>query len=188
MGIEHRRPAKIWEFPFLAIPERVAHLRRTVSAPLRLWGVRHLEDPVRLCVTELITNVITHVGPRTPTWISIVLDGSRLRIAIRDPDPRRFPALRAATPAQEGGRGLHLIAATADRWGVIPSDYGKTTWCELATGLPGSESRPAASRMLQTEALLTVYGRLPALNRASSPAVRLVAEEEATALIADLLH
>ncbi|MFC4516022.1 hypothetical protein [Streptomyces ehimensis] len=42
--------------------------------------------------------------------------------------------------------------------------------------------------MLHTEALLTVYGRLPALSRTSSPAVRLVAEDAATALIADLLH
>ncbi|MHA7962000.1 ATP-binding protein [Streptomyces sp. L500] len=188
MDIEHRRPAKTWEFPFVAVPERVAYLRRTVSAPLRLWGLRHLTDPVQLCVTELITNVIAHVGPRTPTWISITLDGPRLRLAIRDPDPRRFPALRTATPEHEAGRGLRLIAATADRWGVIPSEHGKTTWCELATALPTPEPQPTSQRMLHTEALLTVYGRLPALSRASSPAVRQVAQEAATALIADLLH
>ncbi|MGH2929571.1 MAG: ATP-binding protein, partial [Solirubrobacteraceae bacterium] len=52
------------------------------------------------------------------------------------------------------GRGLRLVAAYADAWGVEPHRKGKTVWCALrfdsqpgpadkAAGLAGSARRPA---------------------------------------------
>lgn len=178
---------QVWEVPFLAVPDRLAHLRRGVASALRRWGLPDLVDSAQLCTTELITNVITHVGTKTPTWVKLSMLDTHVRIEVRDPDPHGVPVPMHTGPEQESGRGLRMVVGVASRWGVIPRAYGKTAWCELATGLPAPEPQ-LASRVLHTEALLTVYGRLPALSRASSPAVRLVAEDAATALIADLLH
>ncbi|MFQ6198520.1 ATP-binding protein [Streptomyces sp. NPDC000405] len=180
---------QVWEVPFLAVPERLTHLRKGVATTLRRWGLPDLVDSAQLCTTELITNVIIHVGTKTPTWVKLSMLDTHVRIEVRDPDPHGVPAPVLPSPEQESGRGLRMVVGVASRWGVIPRAYGKTAWCELSTGLlPAPEPQPTSLRMLHTEALLTVYGRLPALSRASSPAVRLVAEEAATALIADLLH
>ncbi|MFF4227227.1 ATP-binding protein [Streptomyces abikoensis] len=179
---------QVWEVPFLAVPERLAHLRKGVATTLRRWGLPGLVDSAQLCTTELITNVITHVGTKTPTWVKLSMLETHVRIEVRDPDPRGVPAPMHAGHEQESGRGLRMVVGMASRWGVIPRAYGKTTWCELATALPTPEPQPTSPRILHTEALLTVYGRLPALTRTSSPAIHQVAQEAATALIADLLH
>ncbi|WP_190024808.1 ATP-binding protein [Streptomyces hiroshimensis] len=170
-------PPRKQELPFLAVPERVAHLRRWVSGPLALWGVPDLAGAVQLCVTELITDVITHVGAETPTWVTVSLDGPHLRIEVRDPDPRRFPAQGEDRP----GRRL------ASRRGVTMHDHGKTSWYELTTGLPVGEGLPMDPRMADAEAVLTLYGRGSAPGAASLLG-RVASEEAATNLIADLLH
>jgi hypothetical protein len=36
-----------------------------------------------------------------------------------------------ADKADEGGRGLLLVAALADKWGVGQRDPGKVVWCEF---------------------------------------------------------
>ena len=46
-----------------------------------------------------------------------------------DCDSRREPA-RA-----EGGRGLVIVQASADRWGVLPDGDGKVVWFEIDDGL-----------------------------------------------------
>ncbi|MBB5121473.1 ATP-binding protein [Streptomyces eurocidicus] len=128
-------------------------------------------------MTELITDVVTHVGAETPTWVTVSLDGAHLRVEVRDPDPRRFPA-------QEQGPDR----CQAVRRGVTIHDYGKTSWCELATGLPATERPAADPRVAGAEAVLTLYGRGPAAGRTGSPLARAASEEAATELIADLLH
>ncbi|SFL06767.1 hypothetical protein SAMN05216275_15115 [Streptosporangium canum] len=39
-----------------------------------------------------------------------------------------WPALLSAGPDAEHGRGLAIVAAYADRWGVEPAPEGKTVW------------------------------------------------------------
>ncbi|MEU1674987.1 ATP-binding protein [Streptomyces roseifaciens] len=128
-------------------------------------------------MTELATDVITYVGEGTPTWVTVSLDGPHLRIEVRDPDPRRFPALERDRP----GRRL------ASSQGVTIHDHGKTSWYELATGLPVAEGFLMDPRLAISEAVLTLYGRGCA-PRAASPLGRVAPEEAATELIADLLH
>lgn len=40
--------------------------------------------------------------------------------------------LLSATEAEESGRGLALLDALVQRWGVELGPAGKTVWCELA--------------------------------------------------------
>ncbi|MDH2390987.1 MULTISPECIES: ATP-binding protein [Streptomyces] len=117
----------------LALPKAVPELRRTVSGHLG----RSCPD-VQLCLTELVANVITHLGEGTPVTVRIAptADGDRTRIEVTDPDRSGSPAPRHAADADESGRGLALLAATASRWGVTRGPADKTVWCEV----PGPSS------------------------------------------------
>jgi hypothetical protein len=52
-------------------------------------------------------------------------------IEVADPDPQG-PAVRAAEPWDEGGRGTFLVAAHSSSWGWRPRPGGKSVWAELA--------------------------------------------------------
>ncbi len=79
-----------------------------------------------LLASELIGNVIRHAkGPirlrllRSRTLVLEVSDGSLTT-----------PHIRHTTPADEGGRGLQLVAAMAQRWGTRYTATGKSIWTE----------------------------------------------------------
>ncbi|PZT72300.1 MULTISPECIES: ATP-binding protein [unclassified Streptomyces] len=123
----------------LAVPEAVPDLRRMLRA--RFAG----EDAgdLLLCVSELLTNVITHVGERTPVALRVTATHSgRVRVAVSDPAPAVWPILREAGPEGTSGRGLLLIDAVALRWGVEQSPCRKTVWCELRPPTPRRAARP----------------------------------------------
>ncbi|MFK0258386.1 ATP-binding protein [Streptomyces sp. NPDC090445] len=111
----------------LAVPKAVPELRLAVR--------EHLGRPcpeLQLCLTELLTNVITHLGEGTPVTLRISGRAARLRVELTDPDPRAWPVPRHATGTDESGRGLALLDAVALRWGVVQGGDGtKTVWCEL---------------------------------------------------------
>ena len=105
--------------------------RRFVSSVLtrRPYEDRvHLAD-ARLVVSELASNAVLHAG--TPFAVSLRYTGSAVRISVRD-GSRTHPVLRNGGPASLSGRGLHLVAAMAETWGVDAGPDGKTVWAELA--------------------------------------------------------
>ncbi|MFJ8195407.1 ATP-binding protein [Streptomyces sp. NPDC096152] len=128
-------PRTPWDLSFLAEPEEVAALRRILWLRLELWGLQELSEAAQLCVSELVANVVKHVGPGTPTTLAVSMRGAHLRIEVRDPDLRALPTLTEAGPDAESGRGLALLDALADRWGVELTADRKSTWCELSTGI-----------------------------------------------------
>lgn len=110
----------------VAWPKAVPELRRAVR--------RYLGAPcadIQLCVTELVGNVIRHVGEGTPVRVRVARADGLLRVEVTDPDPRVLPVLLDATEGDESGRGLALLDAVALRWGVEQEAEGKTVWCEL---------------------------------------------------------
>ncbi|MFD9304607.1 ATP-binding protein [Streptomyces sp. NPDC060048] len=109
-------------------------LAAPAAVPLLRHAVReHLgEAPdAELCVSELLTNVIAHLGEGTPVTLRITGRAARTRVELTDPDPLAWPEPRQAADAEESGRGLALLAAVALRWGVRREGAGKTVWCEL---------------------------------------------------------
>ncbi|MFB7710800.1 ATP-binding protein [Streptomyces sp. NPDC056105] len=114
----------------LAVPKAVPELRRAVRGHL---GAACPE--VQLCVSELLGNVIRHVGEGTPVRVRVArVEGVGIRIAVTDPDPRVLPVLLRATGEDESGRGLLLLDAVARRWGVEQGSASKTVWCEVEAG------------------------------------------------------
>ncbi|MGC4947930.1 ATP-binding protein [Streptomyces sp. DT224] len=122
-----------WEF--LAVPQAVPEVRRILRE--RFDG----EDAgdLLLCACELLANVITHVGERTPVSLRVSATPSgRVRVAVSDPAAAVWPVLQETGPEGTSGRGLHLLDALALRWGVEQAPYRKTVWCELRA--PGSRA------------------------------------------------
>ncbi|MFF7054765.1 ATP-binding protein [Streptomyces griseorubiginosus] len=93
-----------------------------------------------------MANVITHVGVGTPVTLTVSMSGPRLRIEVHDPDTRALPTLLDAAPDAECGRGMAMVGAVSNRWGVQLRADRKATWCELSTELPSVEDRTRDAR------------------------------------------
>ncbi|MFE9767182.1 ATP-binding protein [Streptomyces sp. NPDC005808] len=108
------------------------------SVPELRHHLRHHSYEVRLCTTELMTNVIDHLGEGTPVTVRVInTDHGHTRIEVTDPDPRALPVLLQAAATAESGRGLALLDALARGWGVEQGSDRKTVWCELEGTAPG---------------------------------------------------
>ncbi len=167
---------KPWELAFIAEPEELAGLRRIVRLHLMRWGLHDLVDSAQLCVTEMVSNVITHVGAGTPTELGLLMNGVYLRMEVQDPDLRVLPTLVHAANDDESGRGIRMLDAVAHRWGVLVRSDRKVMWCELATGIDAAGGHVRSAAVDRAEELLQRH-------RLAGP----VDMQAAAALITDLL-
>ncbi len=111
-----------------AVPKVVPEVRRILRAR---FGAADVGD-LALCVSELLSNVIEHLGEGTPVTLRISgTRAGRIRVAVSDPAPGVWPVLRFAGADRTSGRGLLLVDALALGWGVEQGPYRKTVWCEL---------------------------------------------------------
>jgi anti-sigma regulatory factor (Ser/Thr protein kinase) len=82
-----------------------------------------------LLVSELVTNAVQHADTGSVS-LAVCLDEVVLRIEVCDTSPvLPQPALPDAD--SEGGRGLFLVAALADRYRAEPTEDGKRCWAEI---------------------------------------------------------
>ncbi|NBE50444.1 ATP-binding protein [Streptomyces boluensis] len=142
-----------------ALPSRIGQVRRIISAQLRHWHLDPLVDRAALGVTELLTNVHRHAGPDKMCTVEIELLLDRLTVSVHDHDPR-LPELRVAGSFDTGGRGLALIAAVSESWGVRPDGdcRGKTVWFTLPTVPPAVAVPDHAAYAEQAPARSAVAG------------------------------
>jgi anti-sigma regulatory factor (Ser/Thr protein kinase) len=91
------------------------------------------EDDVRFrlgtVVSEIVTNVILHA--RTAFVVSVSSDDENIHVEVSDLSDR-LPVKRSYDELSVTGRGLHIVEAMTDRWGVRPGASGKTVWFEMA--------------------------------------------------------
>ncbi|MFE6361607.1 ATP-binding protein [Streptomyces sp. NPDC057806] len=135
---------------------RGARLARLLATEeLRSWGLPL--DPAANIVAELANNAATHGRvPGRNFQLLLYVVGDTLRIEVTDtlgdwlPHPQPTTADTADTA--ESGRGLILVTALADRWGVtrhLPPR--KTVWAEVELASPAPKSpKPDAPRSGQT--------------------------------------
>lgn len=111
-------------------PASAGVARRMVRAALDAWHLPALVDEATLVVTELVANAADHARGSS-IRVTVTRTGrSRVRIAVVDKD-RRHPEIRPATSDDERGRGLRLVDAVSEVWGVDPLRWGKRVWAEL---------------------------------------------------------
>ncbi|MET7645358.1 ATP-binding protein [Streptomyces sp. NPDC005426] len=124
------------------------HLRRILRLYLAGWGMAEVTDAAELALTELVANVVRHVpGRRCQTFIFRLPGGEGVRVEVADDCPR-VPVVVAGDACDEGGRGLVLVDAVADKWGVEtrPDGGGKTVWFECLAAGSLTPSAPPAPR------------------------------------------
>ncbi|MEU6381400.1 ATP-binding protein [Streptomyces sp. NPDC046909] len=108
------------------------HIRRIVRSLLAEWELAELTDAVELGVTELVANVVRHVPDRRCEVV--VLRTAGVRVEVADGCPQLPSVPEGLVPEAESGRGLVLVGAVADKWGVESRGRsGKVVWFECGT-------------------------------------------------------
>jgi anti-sigma regulatory factor (Ser/Thr protein kinase) len=97
----------------------------------------------RLAASELVTNSVIHATDGTETRITVAVDqtATGVRVEVRDGGEPFDPAVRAVTERATSGRGLRLVDALVDRWGVSASD-GNLVWFEIDRPAGGDRPGP----------------------------------------------
>nr|WSY52151.1 ATP-binding protein [Streptomyces sp. NBC_00886] len=122
---------------------RGARLARLFAAEqLRSWGLPL--DPAEHIVAELAANAATHGRvPGRDFRLTLYVVGDTLRIEVTGTRDDRVPHPQHPASDAESGRGLLLVDALADRWGVAPGlRPRKTVWAEVA--LPPHSRNPCS--------------------------------------------
>ncbi len=149
-------------FVLEADPRSARVARALLRLCLADWVSSALQDDVAIVVSELVTNGVTHartdlvlVVERQGRWLEVSVADEDRR-PVRPRPPRRDPAADLATvllterqlgPGLDdrdlrldvgaagtlaGGRGLLLVEAVADDWGIRPALGGKVVWARFA--------------------------------------------------------
>ncbi|MFJ5028928.1 ATP-binding protein [Streptomyces sp. NPDC088560] len=123
---------------------RGARLARLLAVQqLRDWQLPL--DAAEHIVAELAANAVTHGKvPGRDFRLTLYVVGATLRIEVTDTRGDRLPGAQPRTADAESGRGLVLVAALADRWGVAEGPTPrKTVWAEISVPAP-EHGRPCS--------------------------------------------
>ena len=114
---------------FGPVAETPAAARRFLRLELEKLAVP--EPPLEAAVllaNELVSNAVLHA--RTVMELRLFTADDLVRVEVHDGNTRR-PTTAAAPIDATSGRGLLLVQAIADRWGVEGTRDGKVIWFEL---------------------------------------------------------
>lgn len=118
-------------------PAGAASARQRIAEGIRDWGAHlgpELLDAAELVAAELLANAVRH-AVAGPIRADARLSDKGLQIAVIDASPE-IPQVGLPDADEEGGRGLFLVAALADRHGFDPLPPGKRCWAEFEVSAP----------------------------------------------------
>jgi anti-sigma regulatory factor (Ser/Thr protein kinase) len=103
----------------------VARARAFVQEQCVACGLLTACDDAALLASEVVTNALRHAAG--PITVRAARDDGHLVVLVADrsPDP---PVVLRPDPWSETGRGMALVEAIADGWGVSPHPSGKVVW------------------------------------------------------------
>ncbi|MEU2565832.1 ATP-binding protein [Streptomyces althioticus] len=125
---------------FTSTPRGARLARRLVSHRLNDWGHPYattVNETLTLITAELTANAVRHGHvPGRDFHVQLTLTEGTFRIEVTDTRAEKQPPVASSSATDslsESGRGLLLVAALADDWGVSPRKAapGKTVWAEL---------------------------------------------------------
>ena len=114
-------------------PSSAAVARHAIAADLaRREITKDSADDVVLVASELVGNAVVHAGSRADAGLAVswAVDSETVTVAVRDSSPRS-PQHRATVETAPSGRGLTIVAALAEDWGVRRSARGKQVWARI---------------------------------------------------------
>lgn len=124
-----------------AQPSRASTVRRAVAAHLTSLPLTSEQlDNAVLATGELFANAVRHGSSDSGDTVTVAVErtGHDVRVTVADRSPA-LPWLRVAEVAEESGRGLALVAALSDDWGIAgpaPGTTGKSVWFTLTLREP----------------------------------------------------
>lgn len=134
-----------WRHPAIATSVGIA--RHETRSTLAAGDLAEVADAAKLCVSELVTNAITHARHPDATFhLDLVRHGDHLLVAVSDGASSAIPQLRDPEDGDEHGRGLLIVRALSAAWGVMHSNDGlKTVWCKLEAQVPSESLHQVSS-------------------------------------------
>ncbi|HEX5616158.1 MAG TPA: ATP-binding protein [Acidimicrobiia bacterium] len=114
---------------------QLAVARRWAGETLERFGRAELADDVRLVVTELLTNAISHAtapGWAMTVWVRLSSSERGVRVEVIDPFPERAPEVQRTTR----GSGLQIVERVAASWGYELTADAKTVWAVVEPPTP----------------------------------------------------
>ena len=105
-------------------------------------------DTVVLLVSEVVTNAVLH--GRSDLLLRVDNHGETARVEVADSSPKQV-RLHEFGIESTTGRGLHLVAQLALRWGAEPGegDWDKVVWFEV--GAPNESAWESFADVWMTE-------------------------------------
>ena len=143
-------------------PQAARAARGVLKTFLAAWGLSAWQSDASVIVSELVTNGVTHAGTALmlticsdEDWLEVSVDDDSPWPVQQRPqredvaadlvmlmqaeehlgqhlDDRDVRLDVGAAGTLAGGRGLLLVEALADQWGVTPRGEGKAVWARLA--------------------------------------------------------
>ncbi|MFE7760928.1 ATP-binding protein [Streptomyces sp. NPDC057438] len=162
-------PEREFTMRFTSTPRGARLARRLVSHRLDDWGhpyTTHVNETLTLITAELAANAVRHGHvPGRDFHLHLVLGEGIVRVEVTDTRAEKQPPSSPGVTdsLSESGRGLLLVAALSDDWGVAPrhAALGKTVWAELRMQQRGHPRPPrVAPKPTDVELLLTTASLL----------------------------
>jgi anti-sigma regulatory factor (Ser/Thr protein kinase) len=101
-----------------------------------------LADAVAV-LAELVGNAVRHANPLPGGVVRVAwrlrpagsesADRDTVEVRVTDGGAGEQPRVRAVATDAVDGRGLSIVAALSDRWGVDRDGLGQSVWAELST-------------------------------------------------------
>ncbi|MFF0152565.1 ATP-binding protein [Micromonospora sp. NPDC005203] len=101
-------------------------------------------------LAELVGNAVRHARPLPGGVVRVAwrlrpsTQGPLIQLGVTDGGANTAPQIRTASEDAADGRGLHIVAGLATRWGVEQDGMGQRVWAEFAPSpAPRSDLVPA---------------------------------------------
>jgi anti-sigma regulatory factor (Ser/Thr protein kinase) len=144
--MQERGTQKAFACRLPAAPQAVPLARAVVDGLDWLSATPERAFALRLLATEIVSNAVKHGEHGDPDqWIGLVvrMEDESVRIQVSDSGPGFRPHVVRPDDDDPSGRGLLLLDALSDRWGVRRHDHRTEVWFELSSGRAQDERATA---------------------------------------------
>ncbi|MFD3611051.1 SpoIIE family protein phosphatase [Streptomyces atroolivaceus] len=125
------RAPRLHQYIHQADPQGLSEARSIVRQALTEWDLAGLADDAELVTGELLVNVLLHTEGGAVLTLEVLPEPvRRIRLSVQDRSSV-WPRRRTPGETSTSGRGLLLLDAVAERWGIEPRGEGKAVWCEI---------------------------------------------------------
>jgi hypothetical protein len=143
VGLAHRPHATVVQASLPPVARSARAARDLVARTLLDWGCGPQIGGATLVVSELVTHAMLYAD--SDLLVTVARCGSQIRISVRDANHTNTH-LMGMEASRVSHRGLMLVAAVSESWGVLPtSDGGKVVWAVLAANPPAARTLGSTS-------------------------------------------